>query len=133
MTPTTDTNASTDTDTSTDTGTDQELADVEVLVDEIIDELSLSKQVQSKARSIAYPADKDPENDRDPESIAAGAVYAAALLRNKPTTQSDVEQASRVSVTTISASYQELIMNLDRYHEHDYFGWQPKIPDDELF
>lgn len=78
-------------------------------VDPLIDALDLSDEVRAKATELAEQADYEWPVNRAPSSVAAGAVYAAALLCNEKRTQRVVSEVADVSETSIRESYQELL------------------------
>jgi len=87
--------------------TDLSLATDEV--DPIVDALDLSNEVREKAHDLADQADYEWPVNRAPSVVAAGAVYAAALLCNEKRTQETVADAADVSTVAIRDAYQELL------------------------
>lgn len=75
-------------------------------VDAILAELKLSSVTKSHARELAERYDGD--FGLAPLSVAAGAVYWAALVENDKVTQARVEDASGVTNPTIRRAYRRI-------------------------
>jgi len=83
--------------------------DPKKLIPNLVDKLNLSEECEYKADDLLNNVDQGAMTGKAPTSLAAGAVYAASLLTNCPTTQKEVAEAANVSVTTIRNTYQEII------------------------
>lgn len=87
-----------------------EPAEPEQYLPRFISELGLSEQTERRARQLIQTAkDKGLHSGKSPVGLAAAAIYAAALLTNEQTTQSEVSAVSDMSEVTIRNRYQELI------------------------
>lgn len=87
-----------------------EPAEPEHYLPRFISELGLSDETERRARElIATAKEKGFHSGKSPVGLAAAAIYAAALLTNEQTTQSEVSAVSDMSEVTIRNRYQELI------------------------
>jgi len=75
--------------------------------------LNLNKVIENKAIEIIKEAEEaNVSKIRQTASIAAAAIYIAAILYGERRTQKEVSQATSVSETTIRNIYKELTENL---------------------
>jgi len=85
-------------------------ADPESYVPRFASELDLSDEVERTARRLLEAAREDSLlSGKSPVGLAAAAIYAASLLCNERTTQSQVGEAADISEVTIRNRYKELL------------------------
>jgi transcription initiation factor TFIIB len=78
-------------------------------VDYFCNQLNLSQQAKTKALDILRQADdRGMTSGRGPTSVAAAAVYIAAILCDEHRTQQQVAQVAGVTEVTIRNRYKEL-------------------------
>ena len=87
-----------------------EPADPESYVPRFASDLALSENVERRARELLRTAkDQGITSGKSPVGLAAAAIYAASLLSNEKTTQSEVSEATDISEVTIRNRYHELL------------------------
>jgi transcription initiation factor TFIIB len=87
-----------------------EPADPEQYVSRFVSELTLSEEVEFRARELLQTGAKEHVHvGKSPVGLAAAAVYAAARLIGEDVTQSAVSAVSDMSEVTIRNRYQELL------------------------
>jgi len=81
------------------------------LVDRVCSRLDdpVAADTRDQARGFARRAELSHTINRQPGSIAAGAVYAACGLNGEKRTQSEVAAASGVAVTTVREAYLDIL------------------------
>jgi transcription initiation factor TFIIB len=90
-------------------------ADPEDYVARFAGELDLSEDAKRRARELLRTAkSRGLHSGKSPVGLAAGAIYAGALLSNEKVTQSAVSEAANVSEVTIRNRYQELLEEVGR-------------------
>lgn len=86
----------------------------EPFVAQIVSRLNLPIEVQAKAKEILENASKiGIMSGREPQGLAAAAVYIASILTNNKRTQHEIAEAARVTEVTIRNRYKELMSALD--------------------
>jgi transcription initiation factor TFIIB len=87
-----------------------EPADPESYVPRFVSELTLSEEVERRARQLLGTAkEQGVHSGKSPVGLAAAAVYAASLLTNEKVTQSEVSEVANISEVTIRNRYHELL------------------------
>lgn len=89
-------------------------------------ELDLTDEATEKAVKMADEHGLNASTSRQPQSVAAGAVYFAALLSNEKATQAEVSEVAGVSALTIRNAYQEIVEAEGFLSEYD-----AQLSDDE--
>jgi transcription initiation factor TFIIB len=85
-------------------------ADPESYVPRFTSDLSLSEEVERRARQLLGNAKQQGvHSGKSPVGLAAAAVYAASLLTNEKVTQSEVSEVANISEVTIRNRYHELL------------------------
>ncbi|WP_267163684.1 transcription initiation factor IIB [Halovenus salina] len=87
-----------------------EPADPESYVPRFVSDLTLSEEVERRARQLLGTAkEQGVHSGKSPVGLAAAAVYAASLLTNEKVTQSEVSEVANISEVTIRNRYHELL------------------------
>lgn len=99
------------------------LHDPRPIAREISRDLQVSEAVEEKSIDlIDTAAEKNLLTGKKPSGIAAGAVYAATLVRNEKITQEELYKVSGVSHPTVRKRYRELLEAQGIYPE-----WEPRL------
>jgi transcription initiation factor TFIIB len=86
----------------------------EHFVTQIVSRLNLPIEVQAKAKEILENASKlGITSGKEPQGLAAAAVYMASILTNNKRTQHEIAEAARITEVTIRNRYKELMTALD--------------------
>jgi len=86
----------------------------EHFVAQIVSRLNLPIEVQAKAKEILKNASKiGIMSGKEPQGLAAAAVYIASILTNNKRTQREIAEAARITEVTIRNRYKELMSALD--------------------
>ncbi|MFC7057883.1 transcription initiation factor IIB [Halovenus salina] len=100
-----------------------EPADPESYVPRFVSDLTLSEEVERRARQLLGTAkEQGVHSGKSPVGLAAAAVYAASLLTNEKVTQSEVSEVANISEVTIRNRYHELLEA-----EEDIHGLWPAV------
>jgi transcription initiation factor TFIIB len=83
------------------------------LVPEICAALSTTHDTEERAARIAEAADWHPDFHQTPTTLAAGAVYLAALMENEKVTQAEIADHLGTTTPTVSTTYRALMDGLD--------------------
>lgn len=82
------------------------------------EKLELSGEVGAHARNIIKEAmDKGATSGRSPSSIAAAALYIAALLEDEKVSQRDIGDVAHVTQTTVRKTYRHIAEELELQEE----------------
>ncbi len=94
-----------------------EPADPESYVPRFVSELTLSEEVERRARQLLSTAkEQGVHSGKSPVGLAAAGVYAASLLTNEKVTQSEVSEVANISEVTIRNRYHELLEAEETIH-----------------
>ncbi len=86
----------------------------EHFVAQIVSRLNLPIEVLAKAKEILESASKlGITSGKEPQGLAAAAVYMASILTNNKRTQHEIAEAARITEVTIRNRYKELMSALD--------------------
>lgn len=82
----------------------------EIYVARLAEEVDLSEELEHEALRILSEAKAaDYHSGRNPEGVAASAVYAAVTLHDGPVTQRELAAATSVNVRTIRYGYERML------------------------
>jgi transcription initiation factor TFIIB len=87
--------------------------DFENKIKEVCNKLQLENEVQNKALGITDLIRTRYIGHSDPESLAAGAIYIAAILNGTRRTQTEISMVMGMGILRINHGYKFLAENLD--------------------
>jgi hypothetical protein len=107
---------------------DRENSQAVKLVSEHIDKFprEYSDSVEEHAEVLAVRGELEHPINREPVTIAAGAIYLAFLLSTDRLSQDRVEEGTGVSSTAVSKTYRELLYYEANSDKSDMSSWYAK-------